>query len=320
MKATHFLVFGVISFFLLSCKERVPELDINNNPVNLELFGESIISSAFYERDIAITPDGKEIIFTLSDYKQKRRCLVSIKNQGASWSKPEILNITGTHQDIEPFLTNNGTRLYFASDRPAPGDTSRKDYNLWYSERNENIWSEPVFLDTIINSSKDEFYPSLSSNGNLYFTATKKDGIGREDIYFSRNENGTYLKPEVLDTNINSPSYEFNAFISPDENLLVFSSFGRKDGLGGGDLYFSTKDEEGKWHKARNIGEKINSEALDYCPFIDYERNNFYFSSERTDLSKQFNNINELKSFSNKAGNGLGDIYRISLDQLDINK
>ena len=46
-----------------------------------------------------------------------------------------------------------------------------------------NSLGEPVPLNENINTSGDEFYPSLASNGNLYFTATKEEGIGREDIY-----------------------------------------------------------------------------------------------------------------------------------------
>ena len=79
-------------------------------------------------------------------------------------------------------------------------------------------------LDSIVNSDVDEYYPSLSSNGNLYFTAAYSNALGREDIYKSEFINGHYQTPQPIDSNVNSVAYEFNAFISPDENLLIFSS------------------------------------------------------------------------------------------------
>ncbi len=299
-------------------KETIRPIAIKSTPQALEIFGKGSISTKLYERDLAISPDGKEIIYTLGDYKQQKRCLVHMKKSGDKWIGPTILPISGTYQDIEPFVTPDGSALYFASNRPIFGDESRTDYNIWHARKKANDWSDPVPLDSIINTKGDEFYPSLSSNGNLYFTATKKKGVGLEDIFVSRKKQGHYQNPKVLDTAINSKQYEFNAYVSPDENLLIFSSFGRKDDLGGGDLYISRKDLNGNWSPAKNLGEKINSDKLDYCPFIDFKRGNFYFTSERVEFDpKQSIQIEDIKQFADKEQNGFGNIYRIGIEKLE---
>ena len=151
----------------------------------------------------------------------------------------------------------------------------------------------------------------------MYFTATYNNGVGREDIYLSRYVDGRYTEPEPLDTMVNSVLFEFNAYISPDEDLLIFSSFGRQDGLGGGDLYISVKDSFGNWTKARNLGPELNSDRLDYCPFVDMARKNFYFTSNRISTSsvQQFN-YQLLKDFNSGPGNGQGDIYNVALNQI----
>ena len=198
-------------------------------------------------------------------------------------------------------------------------NSDRKDYNIWYSEKSGTSWKEPIILSEKINTEQDEFYPSLSSNENLYFTSTRKEGIGREDIFISKMEGGEYQESEVLDTTINTKFFEFNSFINPDENLLIFSSFGRPDGLGGGDLYYCKKDKNGKWSDAINMGKKINSEKLDYCPFIDIKRGNFYFTSDRTQEDKStLKTVEELKNFSNEIQNGMGNIYRIGINELEL--
>jgi hypothetical protein len=143
---------------------------------------------------------------------------------------------------------------------------------------------------------------------------------GKEDIYISLLNNGNYSIPTPLDTNVNSATYEFNAFISPGEDTILFSSYGRKDDMGGGDLYMSIKDESGSWLPARNLGPKINSTALDYCPFFDFPRKIFYFTSNRTKVrSGRIKNILQLKLEADQAMNGLDNIYFINLGKLSFN-
>ncbi|UCD62451.1 MAG: PD40 domain-containing protein [Flavobacteriaceae bacterium] len=294
--------------------------DLELNPERLEVFGQDYISTPLYERDIAISPDGNQLIYTLGNYKQTNRSLVSIKKTGDKWGDKEILPFSGKFNDIEPFFTVDGTKLFFASNRPMDKDSTRSDYNIWYVEQENGKWNTPIPLDTLVNSPGDEFYPSVSSNGNLYFTATRTDGIGREDIYLSTFSKGKHNSPVPLDSTVNTRAYEFNAYISPDEDLLVFSSYGRLDGLGGGDLYYSRKDKTGKWGKAENLGEIVNSDKLDYCPFIDFPRNNFYFTSDRAkDPEDRIKTVPELTNEANKVLNGMGNIYRINMDKLNLN-
>jgi hypothetical protein len=307
-----------MTIFLFACNENKEVIiNLENKSSNPALFAKGLISTALYERDIAINKDGSEIIYTIGDYKQKRRCLVTIKKINGNWNEPAILNISGEHQDIEPFFSNDDQRLYFASNRPIDETDITPDYNIWYSQRTSDGWAEPTALNNLINTDQDEFYPSLSANGNLYFTASRSDGIGREDIFVSQLVNDEFQKPMVLDSNINTTLFEFNAYINPDENLLIFSSYGRADDLGGGDLYYSIKDINGQWAPSKNMGAKINSDKLDYCPFIDQSRQVFYFTSENsTPEIHRMNTINELTSLANNPQNGFGDIYSVSLDSL----
>ena len=292
---------------------------LDSSPKTVEIFGEHWISTQYYERDIAISKSGDEIIYSLGDYKQNKRFLVSTTQIEGKWSEPAVMSFSGIHQDIEPFFSPKLDRVYFASNRPMTGDSERSDYNIWYSDRQNGEWLVPVPLDSIINTEGDEFYPSLSANGNLYFTATRKDGIGSEDIFRSVYENGKFASPVALDSTINTKTFEFNAYINPEENLLVFSSYGRKDGFGGGDLYYSKMDDNGKWLKAKNMGAIINSEKLDFCPFIDWNNNNFYFTSEKMNSTNNAPmKIEELKEFSNNPFNGFGNIFRVSLTELNL--
>lgn len=321
-KGVRLLRYSFLCSVLLytGCSEtKMNQLSLEYQDTTVELFAPGIISTSLYERDIAISPDGKEIIYTLGNYKQSIRALVSIKKTDEGWGEKNLLPFSGRFNDIEPFFTADGKSLYFASNRPLESDSSRTDYNIWRADRTVEGWTDPIALDTVINTPGEEYYPSLSGNGNLYFTAVREDGMGREDIFVSRFENGTYQQPEPLDSTINTALFEFNAYVDPDEKFLIFSSYGRNDGLGGGDLYYSTRDENGGWMEAIHLPEPINSEALDYCPFVDTSRGVFYFSSDRSETwDAPLKSVEQLEKESNKVLNGMGNIYRLPLSELGM--
>ncbi|MGH1336879.1 MAG: TolB family protein [Aureispira sp.] len=308
----------LLSFFACGQTTKKPSpINLDHQPKTVEIFGQGIVSTSLYERDMAISPDGTTILYTLGDYQQKKRGLVGLQKSAEGWSEPELLEISGIYQDIEPFFSADGTHLFFASNRPI-GIDSTTDYNIWSSKKTATGWEEPIALGPQINTPEDEFYPSLTKNGNLYFTATREEGRGKEDIFVSKLVDGVYQKAVPLDSTINTKNYEFNAYISPEENLIIFSSYGRADDLGHGDLYYSIKDEAGNWAQSVNMGNQINSEKLDYCPFIDYQKKCFYFTSERIKVVEQFKTAADLRAYANSIQNGMGDIYVVSFDQLGI--
>ncbi|MBL7746646.1 MAG: PD40 domain-containing protein, partial [Chitinophagaceae bacterium] len=99
--------------------------------------------------------------------------------------------------------------------------------------------------------------------------------------------------------------------------FILFTSYGRKDDKGRGDLYMSIKNAAGQWLPARNLA-FLNSEKLDYCPFVSADRESLFFTSERTGLRKSFPDrpvtMNELVNSFTSAQNGGGDIYWISFE------
>ena len=173
-------------------------------------------------------------------------------------------------------------------------------------------------LPNTINTKANEFYPSVAANGNLYFTGEYEEGIGKEDIYVSYWKNGDFSKRKVLDTAINSVFWEFNAFIAPDESFIIFSSYGRKDDMGGGDLYISTKDSAGDWQPAQNLA-AINSARLDYCPFVTKDKKTLYFTSQRHSIpssNAKAVSYEELVRMYNGTANGTDDIFFVDFAAL----
>lgn len=268
-------------------------------------------------RDLALSQNQDEVYFTIQSINEEVSAIAFSKKVNQNWTEPKLVSFTGEHRDIEPFLSSDGLKLYFSSNRPMHDAISAsKDYDIWYVERTnlKSEWSVPKNLGAPVNTTNNEFYPSLTKTGNIYFTSDGSKSLGKDDIFFSKWENNNYSEPITLGLNINSAGYEFNAFVSPDEKFLIFTGYNRTEGLGSGDLYISYKDKNGDWEKAKNMGAEVNSTLMDYCPFYDAKTETLYFTSKRNTVSYfGFTTIKEFENEINKYENGLSRIYKYKL-------
>jgi Tol biopolymer transport system component len=282
-------------------------------PATATLFAPGIISDGLNNRDFTMSPDGNEVFYTIQSQRFLKSTIVHIQKQKGIWQQPEIASFSGKHRDLEAFFSPDGKTVYFSSDRFVNASDSTHDFDIWKVEKTKTGWSDPIHLGNKVNSAKNEFYPSVSKSGNIYFTAMPANGYGEEDIVMCRYAQGIYLDREILDTAINTKGDEFNAFVDPDEKMIVFSCYkARKDELGGGDLYISYKNATGKWEPAVNMGTAVNSNALDYCPFVSWDKKTLYFASNRNRLATSNpSNYEDLHSVLSSAGNTSDDIYYV---------
>lgn len=268
-------------------------------------------------RDFTLSAAGNEAYFTVQSPLEELGAVACIKEKAGRWSEPVLVHFTGRWRDIEPFLAPNELRLYFSSNRPHnDSSTQAADYDIWYVERKtvNSEWSEPVNLGAPVNSDRDEFYPSLSLNGNLYFTSERADSKCKDDIYVSQWAAGRYSEPHSLDTTINSDGYEFNAFVAPDESYLLYTGYNRKDGLGSGDLYASFRGADGRWLPAVSLGEEVNSKQMDYCPFVDARSGVLYFTSRRSIVpATRFTSLKAFEETVSGYENGFSRIYKVPI-------
>lgn len=269
-------------------------------------------------RDFSINKNSTEAFFTIQSPGQEISQIAVIRKVNNEWTAPELLPFCDEFMYMEPFLTQDGKRLYFVSDRPVPDiSNQRKDFDIWYVERShpDAQWSAPIRLDAPVNSELDEFYPSLAANNNLYFTKVAPDGMGNDDIYYCEWTEKGYSEPILLDSNINSKGFEFNAFVSNNEDFIIFTRYKEPGGLGSGDLYISYKDSAGKWQKAVNLGTPVNTKMMEYCPYYDEANKILYFTSRRNSLSPRlFSHISELEEYISQNENGLSKIYQFRIN------
>jgi tetratricopeptide (TPR) repeat protein len=131
-----------------------------------------------------------------------------------------------------------------------------------------------------VNSKESEGAAAVSADGRvMVFTGcNRRGGYGSCDLYISYKKNNKWTAPENLGSNINTRNWESQPYLSSDGRLLIFSS-NRAGGIGKRDLYYSTKDIDGKWKPAKNLGSTINTFADEISPFLDLSGDTLYFSS-----------------------------------------
>jgi len=274
------------------------------------------LATALAERDTAWTPDGNQFYYSMWE---RRHGYIMARTQGPEgWSDPEFASFSSPeYPELEPFITHDGAWLYFISKRPHPDGTRVEKFDLWRVPRIESGWGTPVLLPEPISTEHDEFYPSLTTNGDLYFTSDRPGGLGGEDIWWAEWSGDGWAEPENLGEAVNSPGPEFNSLIAPDGSWLIFGSV-REGDIGGGDMHIAFRGPDGAFLPAVNMGEPINSAALDYCPALSPDGSILFFTSSRVpEGSPDPTDFSELEALMAGPGNGRDNIWWVSAEMIE---
>ncbi|MCB1170493.1 MAG: PD40 domain-containing protein [Leptospiraceae bacterium] len=205
------------------------------------------------------------------------------------WSEVRHLNeLNSDFNDRMAFVTPDGTRMYFVSDRP--GGYGGND--IYFSERDlkTGLWSAPVNLGPTINSRYDEITPHISYGGSrLVFASNRPGGIGHFDLYFSRFSGYEWQQPENLGRPINSERDD-EALVLTSDGLWTYFASDRKHpkAMGGFDLYrFATPTNLLDSVKILLTGKVLDASSklplgLDATIKIQFEEQTIVTSSRRT--------------------------------------
>jgi hypothetical protein len=168
-----------------------------------------------------------------------------------------------------PVISDNEEMIVFAR--------SQAFYDaILYSVKKNGIWSEPQNMNEILKVDRDIFPTSLSSDGKDLYLYSSGDLDGT--IFTSRYENNRWTPLVRLNDKINTKYWESHATLSHDNKKLYFTS-NRKGGLGGLDIYVSSRDSSGDWGPAVNLGSVINTKYNEESPFLSDDDKTLFFSS-----------------------------------------
>lgn len=277
---------------------------------------EPFLATALGERDAAWTPDGSELYYSM--WERRHGYILTRIERPEGWSEPEFAPFAmPEYPELEPFIAADGAWLYFISKRPLPDGTEPEKFDLWRAPRVDGGWGSPEPLPEGMNTEHDEFYPSLTTDGDIYFTSDRPGGFGGEDIWWAEWTGEGWSEPANLGEAVNSPGPEFNSLIAPDGSWLIFGG-AREGDSGGGDLHIAFRGPDGGFLPSINMGEPINSSALDYCPALSPDGSIFFFTSSRVpDGSPEPTSFTDLEAAMTGPANGRDNIWWVSADVIE---
>jgi hypothetical protein len=159
--------------------------------------------------------------------------------------------------------------------------------DIWVSTRagSGDAWGAPVNVGAPVNSSADDFCPTLDRDGHRFFFVSRRvveGSCGGADIYVTRlGDDGGFEEPRNLGCAVNSAQDEASPFPLPESAsgpVLYFSS--TRPGLGtGGDIYRS--ESHGGVFGPAELVPGVNSAYDDGQPNVRRDGLEIFFYSTR---------------------------------------
>ncbi len=227
---------------------------------------------------LTFSPDGEQAFWVawngqLGSSKASQRIIYTSRRQHGKWSKPAPMPFTAEHSDSDPFVSPDGRWLYFVSQRPVNHADESTDGNIW----RYCLAGEYPLERLSINSPEAEYSPVITGTGTLYFASSRDGGPGQGDLYVATPIGERFSEPRALGAALNSPTGEWNLWVSEDEQDLIFEASSRVTNVSvPGDLYYSWRRADG-WQPAVPIV-SLNTPHSDLMPRLHPDGNVLYFT------------------------------------------
>ncbi|HMG18255.1 MAG TPA: hypothetical protein VK573_05985 [Gemmatimonadales bacterium] len=211
--------------------------------------------------------------------------------QFSDWSAPVNLAEPVNSPAVEgtPVVSKDGLSLYFAAGQGRLPNCGAQD--IWVSTRAsvDEPWGIPQTLGCTVNSAAHDNEPALSPDGHLlFFTRTTGNAIGvGQDLYVSRRrdkrDDFAWQTPTPVGGAVNSAANESGAALIEDdvtETITLYFASNRAGGIGGSDIYASTRLPDGTFGEPELV-EELSSPLEDVMPEIGRDGRELLLVSDR---------------------------------------
>lgn len=257
-------------FFLISCNVNAQLNDYFADvlPGNIPIpFNPELVPNGMLIHSGIFSPDIEEYYITISDKNFQRFDVKVSRKENGKWSQPEDAFFNTVFNEHGTSFTPDGKYIYFSSTRPVYIGGVSNTWHIWRSEKNNNEWTDPIFIDIPNLRKKLVSHPSLTNDGTMYFHSGNTN-YSDLNIYYSKQMDGIFQDAVKLPREINFRTQQNTPFISPDESFILFESTPN--------LYISYYDSNGSWSIAEPLNEKINKNGKGN-PYISPDNNYLFY-------------------------------------------
>jgi hypothetical protein len=213
------------------------------------VFAPGIVSTDAFEFAITFSTDGRDIFFTRRPlYEGAGNSIFHTCYNGTKWMKPKLAPFAKNEfVELAPYCSPDENIVYFHSERehPETGEKMTNNEKIWYSEKENDLWGEPIFLPGILNMGWVMGIAAANS-GVLYLCGEVE---GKSGLLSSDCVNGTY-------SNVNKCFDGVHPYIAPNEEYIIYDLILKN--WEETELYIRFKDSNGNWGKAIRLPSTIN--------------------------------------------------------------
>jgi len=270
-----------LSSLLLACTDPAPpppELTAAVAPLSssaCQATPLTAFNTAGNEGRLVLSPDGRLALWH-RDSAEFGIELVESRLVGGAWTPPARPAFASAYTEFDPFIALDGRTVFYTSFRPVTGTDQRPDGDLWKVERTAGGWATPVHLGGGINTDANEFFPSQTADGTLFWNSDREGGAGAWDLWHARRTPAGWATPAPLPGDVNTSIWEFNPTLTPGGTLLAFGSLDPDPAAPYSDVFFSLR-LAGEYSARVNAGACINTELEEFHPTIDWARGRLIF-------------------------------------------
>ncbi|MCS7152843.1 MAG: OmpA family protein [Bacteroidia bacterium] len=164
-----------------------------------------------------ITPDGQHLLVYKEFRNPRNACELGLSRRisGDIWGAPVQLRVQNFHSESGSSLTaalgwDGRTLLLSMKGKESMGG---EDLYVSFFDPEQKLWSEPLHLGPVVNTSGDEITPFLAPDGiTLYFSTNGRPDSKGMDIYMTRRLDESWQRwspPQRLPEPINSPADDY---------------------------------------------------------------------------------------------------------------
>jgi Tol biopolymer transport system component len=242
------------------------------------------INSGSKDEHATFTPDGQTMVFASTREGGFGAYDLYVSHlENGEWTKAELLPLPINTQkdDFDPFITPDGKKLFFASNR----DNSDEywDCDIYVSLWDGQQWSEPKLYDLVfVTPDKPDWGATITRDFKTFIFSSGRD-LNKPravQIFQSDWQGNKWSTPELLPPPVNAGIWEATPYITPDGKMLYLNSIRGGPDKKDVDIWrFELK--EGKWTNPRLMDGPFLSGNHDYDPCLSPDGKKFYFTSDR---------------------------------------
>lgn len=198
-------------------------------------------------------------------------CLCCVSVVCAQWTEPVPIEPQPGGSCRDPWISNDGLRLYGASLDP-----------LFVMTRAavDSPWSEPELLPPHLDVTLSQRSPCESPAGDtLYFVSQERPvegSYGGYDIYYTMLTDTGWGPVFNAGPEINTQYSEYSVGISRDGSILLVASC--RPGTIGAELYYHEKQPDGSWGPYNEFGPQVSDiNRGEEHPCLSPDNNKLYF-------------------------------------------